>query len=126
MKLKTILSEKKNGAGVPIVTTKSDINKVLKQIEKADVELNKAKKMFNDMVPVARDMMDKEQKSFFKHKHDQDSDVKQLNSNYTTEAEQHWENFKSSLNGSIVYGISNVQKTIQRTKNSLADLLKMI
>ena len=126
MKLKTILIEKKNGAGVPIITTKSDINKMLKQIEKAEAELIKAKNMFSDMLPPARALMDKEKNSFFNYKRDHNSDVKRHNSNYTTEAEQHWENFKSSVNGSIVYSIGNVQKTIQQTKNSLKDLLKIV
>ena len=126
MKLKTILIEKKNGAGVPIITTKSDINKMLKQIEKAEAELIKAKNMFSDMLPTARKLMDKEMTSFFNYKRDHNSDVKRHNSNYTTEAEQHWENFKSSINGSIVYSIGNVQKTIHQTKKSLSDLLKIV
>ena len=99
---------------------------ILKTKEKAEAELIKAKNMFSDMLPPARKLMDKEMNSFFNYKRDHNSDVKRHNSNYTTEAEQHWENFKSSVNGSIVYSIGNVQKTIQQTKNSLKDLLKIV
>ena len=49
MKLKDLLNEKKNDQGVLVVTKKAEVNKFIKQVEKAEKELNKAKDLFSDL-----------------------------------------------------------------------------
>jgi len=125
MKLKDILTEKKNPQGVPVITKKAEVNKFIKQMEKAEKELQKAQKLFSDLYSPARSFERSEKNSFYDYKRTSGKDLKQHNSNYATEAENLWDNIASGINGSIVYSIGQVRDHIRRVKSKLSDLSKI-
>jgi hypothetical protein len=125
MKLKDILTEKKNPQGVPVITKKAEVNKFIKQVEKAEKELQKAQKLFSDLYSPARSFERSEKNSFYDYKRTSGKDLKQHNSNYATEAENLWDNIASGINGSIVYSIGQVRDHIRRVKSKLSDLSKI-
>ena len=126
MKLKDILTEKKNPQGVPIITKKAEVNKFIKQMEKAEKELQKAQKLFSDLYSPARSFERAEKNSFYDYKRSSGKDPKQHNSNYATEAEQLWDNIAGGVNRSIVYAIGQVGNHIRRVKGKLNDLSKIV
>jgi len=122
MKLKDLLIEKRNDRGVPIVTKKSDVSKLLKKVEKAQKELDKVRVAFNEMYSPARAMERAEKNSFHDYKRETDGDVKMHNSNYATEVENMWGNIADSINGSIVFSISKLGDMVRRLKSDLSKL----
>ena len=125
MKLKHILTEKKNEQGVPVITKKAEVNKFLKQFEKAEKELDKAQKLFSDLYSPARSFERAEKKSFYDYEKSSGKDLKQHNSNYPTEAENLWDHIAGGINGSIVFSIGKVRDHIRRVKSKLNDLSKL-
>ena len=125
MKLKNLLTEKKNSQGVPVITKKAEVNKFIKQVEKAEKELQKAQKLFSDLYSPARSFERAEKKSFYDYKSSSGKDPKQHNSNYTTEAEQLWDHIAGGINGNIVFSLGQVGNHIRRVKSSLSELLKI-
>ncbi len=126
MKLKDILTEKKNSQGVPIITKKAEVNKFIKQVEKAEKELLKAQNLFSDLYSPARSFERAEKKSFYDYKSSSGKDLKQHNSNYATESEQLWDHIAGGINGNIVFSIGKVRDHIRRVKSSLSDLSKIV
>jgi len=122
MKLKDLLIEKRNDRGVPIVTKKSDVSKLLKKVEKAQKELDKVRVAFNEMYSPARAMERAEKNSFHDYKRETDGDVKMHNSNYATEVENMWGNIADSINGNIVFSISKLGDMVRRLKSDLSKL----
>ena len=125
MKLKHILTEKKNEQGVPVITKKAEVNKFLKQFEKAEKELDKAQKLFSDLYSPARSFERAEKKSFYDYEKSSGKDLKQHNSNYPTEAENLWDHIAGGINGSIVFSLGKVRDHIRRVKSKLNDLSKL-
>ena len=125
MKLKNLLTEKKNSQGVPVITKKAEVNKFLKQFEKAEKELDKARKLFDDLYSPARSFERAEKKSFYDYERSSGKNLKQHNSNYATEAENLWDHIAGGINGSIVFSIGKVRDHIRRVKSSLNDLSKI-
>ena len=128
MKLRHILTEKKNKHGVPIVTKKSDVNKILKQLEKAEKEADKLRTMLQNLSVPALDHARAEHHSW-QDAYSADlvnkSDVP--NMNYKTEAEQYWHNFRDHLTGTLVYSLrNNVISSISRAKEPLKKLLRIV
>jgi hypothetical protein len=126
MKLKDILTEKKNPQGVPVITKKAEVNKFIKQMEKAEKELKKAEKLFSDLYSPARSFERAEKNSFYNYKKDSGKDLKQHNMNYTTEAENLWDNIAGGINGSIVYSLGQVGNHIRKVKSKLSDLSRIV
>ena len=125
MKLKNLLTEKKNEQGVPVITKKAEVNKFLKQFEKAEKELDKAQKLFSDLYSPARSFERAEKKSFYDYGKSSGKDLKQYNSNYATEAENLWDHIAGGINGSIVFSLGKVRDHIRRVKSKLNDLSKL-
>jgi len=119
MKLKDLIVEKRNDRGVPIITKKSDVKKFLKQVEKAEKELDKVRIAFNEMYSPARSMERAEKNSFYDYKRT-DSDVKMHNSNYATEVENLWANIAGNINGSIVFTIIKLKGMVRTLKSDLS------
>ena len=122
MKLKDLLIEKRNDRGVPIVTKKSDVKKFLKQVEKAEKELDKVRVAFNEMYSPARSMERAEKNSFHDYKRETDGDVKMHNSNYATEVENIWANIAGNINGNIVFSIGKLRDMVRTLKSDLSKL----
>ena len=125
MKLKNLLTEKKNSQGVPVITKKAEVNKFLKQFEKAEKELQKAQNLFMDLYSPARSFERAEKKSFYDYRSSSGKDPKQHNSNYATEAENLWDHIAGGINGSIVFSLGKVGDHIRRVKSKLSDLSKL-
>jgi hypothetical protein len=127
MKLRDLLTEKKNKHGVTIVTKKSDVNKMLKQVEKAEKALDNVRTMFQRMSNPALEHGRAEHHSW-QDAYQADIVTKSQvpNMNYKTEAEQYWHNFRDGLNGSVVYRIRETDSSIRSVKDSLKDLLRIV
>ena len=127
LKLKHILTEKKNKYGVPIVTKKSDVNKILKQLEKAEKALDNVRVMCQNLSIPALENARKEhhswQDAYRVGKVDR-NDVP--NMNYKTEAEQYWHNFRDQLTGGVLWTIRKTDDSIQRAKSDLKNLLGIV
>jgi|TARA_B110000908_G_scaffold94412_1_gene111890 hypothetical protein len=126
MKLKDLLNEKKNDQGVLVVTKKAEVNKFIKQVEKAEKELNKAKDLFSDLYSPARSFERAEKNSFYNYERDSGKKLKQHNSNYATEVENLWANIAGGINGNIVFSLGKIGNDIRTVKNKLSELLRMM
>ena len=127
IKLKNILTEKKNKYGVPIVTKKSDANKILKQLEKAEKALDNVRVMVQNLSVPALEHARKEHHSWqdaYRAGNVDKNDVP--NMNYKTEAEQYWHNFRDQLTGGVVFTIRKTDDSIQRAKSHLKELLGIV
>jgi hypothetical protein len=125
MKLKDLLTEKNNSQGVPVITKKAEVNKFIKQVEKAEKELDKAKKLFNDLYSPARSSERAEKNSFHDYKRTSGKDLKQHNSNYATEAENIWAHIAGTVNGNIKFTLGQVKNDIRTLNSKLRELLKI-
>jgi len=127
MKLKDMLFEGKNKHGVPIMTKKADVKKLIKQLDKAEKELDKVYELLGALPRPALMLAREELKSWNRANERgevSDSDVE--HSNYKTKAEQLLHNFIDSLNGGLSYKLIQTQKAIQPTRTFLNKLLDIL